>query len=798
MPPRKIPATIEPVPVVTLSGEANLLLTDLTTWREQLTRSIARNNIGMQSEAIATAANRIIGWLMMLCIAEDRGLITKGILQEIFESRGSSLRLADFFPNAADPWTDETRHDTRQDTAKGTVVIEDAAIKKILSRCCSPVRPYDFATVPTDVIALVYGKYLARTIKRSAAHQAVVVDTPDTIQSSGIAAPTPAMIKYMAQSTVHQALAHRSHQEILPLRILDPACGAGLALLYAYRFLIDKEGSGHLTFGEREEILRHSIHGVDLNRHAVATTKMLLLFTLCEREDAATLPGDFFVLSGEVFRDLGHTIQCGNSLVGPEITNDESWAFCPARERHTLNLFSWNSSFPEIFAAGGFDAVVGSLPAGPLASHEWIQQYFQRHYAVYHQTADRSAYFAEKGLTLLRTGGVLGTVMTDRWLRAKSGTSLRHLVASRQIEEIVNFGEAGENKECPAPCIIRITNRAPSHAICVTQVEPSFTGSLPDYIRSHRFPIDQATLDDGGWTLRDTRAQRLVDKVREGGTPLQESVLDEYHLGIPVGPDDVFVIDELQKKQLIKDDPKCKSIIRPFVSGAGIGRYEITAYPQHIIFIPKGWMNKHPAAVSHPWRWLKKRYPAVARYLKMSAEKAKARNGQGDYWWETACDQDFWRGIHPKILFRNRFEHPVFTFDSGRAIADDTVCALASSSLYLLGVLNSRLISFVFCETVQQSSAERQDFGWDDLKDLPIYTPDFDNPADAARHRQMEALVSQMLDLHQYLPRAKNDLEKRLVQQEIDALDVRIDALVYELYGLTADEIAVVEGTSKG
>jgi len=792
MPPRKLPATIEPAPDVTLSGEANLLLSDLSSWREQLTRSIARNNIGMRSEAIATAANRIIGWLMMLCIAEDRGLITQGILQEIFEARDSSLRLADFFPNAADPWSDETRQDKRQDAAKDTVVFEDTTIKKILSRCCSPDRPYDFATVPTDVIARVYGKYLARTIKRSAAHQAVVVDTPDTIQSSGIAAPTPAMIQYMAQSTVQQARAHRSHEEILPIRILDPACGAGLALLYAYRFLIDKEGSGHLTFAEREEILRHSIHGVDLNRYAVATTKMLLLFMLCEGEDAATLPGDFFTLAGEVFRELGHTIKYGNSLVGPEITRDESWAFCPARERHTLNLFSWSRSFQEIFAAGGFDAVIGNLPDGPLSTHEWIQQYFQRHYAVYHQTADRSAYFAEKGLSLLRTGGILGVVMSDRWLRAKSGTALRHLVASRQIEEIVNFGEAGENKERPSPCIIQITNRAPSQAICVTQVEPFFTGNLPNYIRSHRFPIDQATLDDGGWTLRDNRARRLVDKVREGGTPLEQFVLEEHYHGIPFGPDDAFVIDESLKKQLVKEDPKCRSIIRPIVSGSGIWRYELRADPHHLIFIPQGWMNKHPAAVLHPWRWTKRRYPAVTRYLKMSAEHTKTRTGQGDYWWETACDQDFWRGRHPKILFRNRFERPAFIFDSGRAIADDTVCALASSGLYLLGVLNSRLISFVFAHT-QHSSAEWQDFGWDNLKDLPIYTPDFDTLADKARHDKMVALVTQILELHRYLPQAKTDQEKRLVQQDIEATDVKIDALVYELYGLTPEEVAVVE-----
>jgi hypothetical protein len=256
------------------------------------------------------------------------------------------------------------------------------------------------------------------------------------------------------------------------------------------------------------------------------------------------------------------------------------------------------------------------------------------------------------------------------------------------------------------------------------------------------------------------------------------------------------VIGEPISKKLIKEDPKCKTLIRPFISGSGIERYEVQADPKFMIFIPQGWTKRHKAAVLHPWRWLKKRYPAVTRYLKQSTENAKTRTGQGDYWWETACDQDFWRGRHPKILFRNRFERPAFTLDYGRAIGDDTVCALASSSLYLLGVLNSRLILFVFCETVQQSSAERQDFSWDDLKNLPIYTPDFDTLADKTRHDKMVALVTQMLDLHRYLPQAKTDQEKRLVQQDIEATDVRIDALVYELYGLNEEEIAVVESVT--
>jgi len=793
MPPRELPVTNESAPAANFSAEKSLLH-DLCTWREQLARSIARNNIGMRSEEIATAVNQLIGRIVMLCIARDRGLVAGGTMQAILDAGDSTGNLATLFRDGGDPWADDTRHDKRQNTAIEKPVIEDSTIKKIITRLCDEKRPYDLAALSTEAIAQVFGQYLTQTIKRSAAHHARVVDTREVIGHWGNVAPTPAMIEYLAQSTVQDVILNRSRREILPIRILDPACGAGSVLLCAYQHLIERQCSNSATFRERKECLLTSIHGVDISRHAVAVTKMLLLFKLCEGERASTLPGDFLTIACQVFRELGHTIRCGNALIDPEIARDESWAFCPARERHALNLFSWHSSFPEIFTAGGFDAVIGALPAGPLASHEWIQQYFQRHYAGYHERTDRSTYFVEKGLMLLRTGGTLCCVMNDRWLRAKAGTSLRHLVVLNQIEEIVNFGKAGENTESAAPCIIRITNRHPLHAIFVTQADPSFTGTLSYYIQMHRYPIEQGTLDDGGWTFRDTRVQKLLDKIRQSGTSLQATIMDEVHCGL-TGLDEMFIVDEPQKKQLIRDDPKCKSLIRVFVPGSGIGRYLIHGDPRYMIFIPQGWTNKHPAAAPHPWRWLRKKHPPVARHLTHRAIKAKARSGQGDYWWETACDQTFWCGKDPKIIFRTRFSHPAFAFDNGHAIADHTTSAISSASLYLLGVLNSRLAAFVFSDTVQHASAERQYFSWDDLKDLPIYTPDFDNPRDAARHKQMVALVTQMLDLNQYLPQAKTDQETRLVQQEIEAMDVRIDALVYELYGLTPEEIAVVEET---
>ena len=76
---------------------------------------------------------------------------------------------------------------------------------------------------------------------------------------------------------------------------------------------------------------------------------------------------------------------------------------------------------------------------------------------------------------------------------------------------------------------------------------------------------------------------------------------------------------------------------------------------------------------------------------------------------------------------------------------------------------------------------------------LPIRPIDFTNPADAARHDEMVALVTRMLELHRKLAAERNPQVKTAIQRQIEATDGQIDRLVYGLYGLTAEEIAIVE-----
>jgi hypothetical protein len=786
------PSLPDDIDTLNLQNHADAaLFLDLTREREKLARCIARNNLGMRSEMIATAVNRIIISLMFLRIAEDRGLIRKGLLHDIQNSYRDDHELEPILRPSLSLYPGIIGHAHKSENDLGNLVVEDRVLLEIFSALTSEDRRYNLARTPLEHLSQVFSRYLKKTIRRSATHQVEIVDTHDTTQSGGTTMHQIAAIEYMVTSSLDAVTKNRSEREILPIRLVDPACGSGIILLFSYRWLLENSCSDNPTIEECREILTGSIYGLDINCHAVAVTRMLLLFCLLENQSERS-SFNLFALSEQVFADLSRTIRCGNALISTEITHDESWMFCPARERHALNTFSWHNSFPEIFATGGFDVVLSNPPEGVLEDREWIQQYFQRHYRVFHPLADRSVYFIEKGISLLRTGGTLSAIMSNRWYRGSQGSPLRILLKAKQIEEIVDSSVMSKGKPGIAACILRLSNRSPAHTFSVTLADVMFLTKPDDFRSAYRFPVDQPLLDDSGWILTDTRVEKLLKKVNRNCLPLTDFVMGQVHAGIETGSCAGFVIGEEDRKNLVKNDSRNKKFIRKLMSAQEVNRYYAGGGGRFIIFIPEGWTKTPKGSAKNSSQWFKERYPVLARRLKKLSEHKAIPKG-GAHWWEISSEYDFWLVKKPKILFRHNFKKPVFAFDEGLAIADSTVCTIASSSLYLLGLLNSRLFSFVFEKSVQIRPTDPLVFSWNDIRMLPIYTPDFDNPDDKDGHDRMVALSTEMRDLYRHLHTAQSEREKRLIMQEITSTDKQIDSLVYGLYGLTSDEIVIVE-----
>jgi len=114
---------------------------------------------------------------------------------------------------------------------------------------------------------------------------------------------------------------------------------------------------------------------------------------------------------------------------------------------------------------------------------------------------------------------------------------------------------------------------------------------------------------------------------------------------------------------------------------------------------------------------------------------------------------------------------------------------------FLLAIVNSRLMTFYHRNRfLDQSKRVFQKILIQDAKKFPTPAIDFSNPGEVAKHDKLVALVENMLELQKKHHEARMDRDKELYERQIKIVDAQIDRLVYELYGLTEEEVKVVEG----
>jgi hypothetical protein len=259
------------------------------------------------------------------------------------------------------------------------------------------------------------------------------------------------------------------------------------------------------------------------------------------------------------------------------------------------------------------------------------------------------------------------------------------------------------------------------------------------------------------------------------------------------GLNEAFVIDEATKNRLISEDPKSAEIIKPFLAGRDIKRYSEPKNDKYLLLIPTGWTRSHSGKLD-PKTWFKQNYPAIAKYLEPFREKAEKRCDKGEFWWELRSCDYYGEFEKPKIIYPNICKRPEFTFDNYSLYSNQKCFIIPSDDKYMLGILNSNLMMFLFQAFLPKLRGDFYEPSYVYFKDFPIRTIDFTSPADVARHDRMVSLVTSMLELNRKLADARTADEKNTLQRIIDATNNKIDKLVYELYGLTEEEIGIVEG----
>ncbi|HPM25998.1 MAG TPA: TaqI-like C-terminal specificity domain-containing protein [Methanothrix sp.] len=175
------------------------------------------------------------------------------------------------------------------------------------------------------------------------------------------------------------------------------------------------------------------------------------------------------------------------------------------------------------------------------------------------------------------------------------------------------------------------------------------------------------------------------------------------------------------------------------------------------------------------------------------SQAAQKRYDKGDQWWELRTCDYYEEFEKPKIIIPTIVKMASYAYDHSCIYSNDKTSIIPTDDLYLLGVMNSKIGDIVIHSVSSTKQSGYFEYKPMYVSQIPIRTIDFSDPADVSRHDRIVELVQTMLDLHRQLSTSGQEHERTLISRRIEATDRQIDRLVYELYGLTEEEIELVE-----
>ncbi len=832
-------------------------LDEIESWRSELARNLALRNKDLPQRELNEAVQKTIDRIVFLRMCEDRGIEPYGRLQPLLNGSNVYARLGQLFRDADDRYNSGLFHfspdkDRQQSPDEWTLAltIDDGVLKEIIRKLYYPESPYEFSVLPADILGQVYEQFLGKVIRLTAGHRAVVEDKPEVKKAGGVFYTPTYIVDHIVQNTIGKLLEDKTAYDVAtrtptwkpakgsrPLSVLDPACGSGSFLIGAYQYLLDwyrdwfvandpvrhksriyqnRQGHWRLTTAERKRILVDHIYGVDIDPQAVEVTKLSLLLKVLEAETKESIESQRRLFHQRALPDLANNIKCGNSLIGPDFYRGKQLDLFDPEERMRINVFDWQTEFSETMQSGGFDAVIGNPPYIRIqAMKEWapveVDFYKQQYQSASQGNYDIYVVFVERGLTLLNPSGLLGFILPHKFFGAQYGTPLRTLLTKgRHLAQIVHFGSQQVFTSATTyTCLLFLTKRR-SRRCRFVQVD-----DLEDWIatgQGERGELLAEEINGIAWNIQVGPAAKVMKRLTQSPVKLKD--VTHLFVGLQTDADDVFILEEVKRqgaKVLCASRATGENHwfeadhLKPFLKGSlDIRRYGFSDAVKYLIFpyrntakgsrlIPE---DEYAAQYPLTWEYLLRNRPRLAQ---------RAKGTLGSAWYGYVYKKNHLRFEQPKILAPAIAAGACFAWDkagshyfvgSGGGGGGGYGIVLQPESdwtpLYLLGLLNSNLVTFWLKRTSTVFRGGYLALNRQYIEEIPLVPPASGTASRPSAAERIHQLVEQMLALHAQTP-PRTEHEKSSLSRQIAATDDEIDQLVYELYGLTDDEIRIVE-----
>jgi hypothetical protein len=451
--------------------------------------------------------------------------------------------------------------------------------------------------------------------------------------------------------------------------------------------------------------------------------------------------------------DIENNIKCGNSLIGTDYFVQRNFNLSDD-EQLKINCFDWEKEFADIFQKnGGFDIVIGNPPYTYLIS-ETVQDYFQKTYHYQDYQKDLYLIFLEKYAALLKQSGSFGVIVSNTWLLSVTYRKIRQYMTSTYCwRKILCLPERVFSDAVVDTHILIFDRKKPNDAdivdieICRNKtISPIHSIPFSD-IPKNGSPIN---------VISSSRERILFNRIIE------------------------------QCKQL-KDYCNIYNGIKPFEKGKGK-----PAQTDRIVK-EKPYVFEGKKPVGKNWLPLL-RGSLIQRYINRWNNNYWVQYGE---WLAAPRDPDIFN-TKDKIVIRQTGESLIATHIGQGIICRNNLHIVINNSnlnlLFFLALINSKLMNFIY-ETMNPEKGEAlAEVKKIHIEQLPIPTFSLSKKSDKTLHNNLVSLVDKILQLKIKESAEQKPSMKTMLQRQIDGLDQQIDQAVYLLYGLTDEEIKIVEG----
>ena len=345
------------------------------------------------------------------------------------------------------------------------------------------------------------------------------------------------------------------------IRVVDPACGSGAFLIEAFdrlyaeyeeiRERLEEFRSAQMgLFDPDREILTNNLFGVDISDEAIQICRLSIWIKTAQH--------------GKLLNELDRNFRVGNSVVGD-----------PAVDERALD---WRTAFDQVFADGGFDVVVGNPPYVRQELIADSKPYLEGNYATYHGAADLFVYFYELGIRLLRPGGRLSYVVTNKWLKSGYAEPLREFFHDQAwVREVVDFGHAKQIfPDADVLPVILVAQRPDESSppaetsICVIPRDELKIDDLESQASSRAFSVPREALGRPAWQLEPPEVRELMEQLTSENDSLAAVLGAEPSWGIKTGFNAAFLVDTATRDSIIREDPSSEKLLKPYLRGQDV------------------------------------------------------------------------------------------------------------------------------------------------------------------------------------------------------------------------------------